>query len=156
MSIDEEKETVTVKGTMDVKVLVGNLMEKLKRTVEVVPPKKDKDNNDNKENGGEKEGSGKKKKKGGGGGGGGDGSNEEGGGKMLMEQNRMEYLPPPHLPFPPFGFGYGPPQFHGYGHGGNVVNVGGYSYVPAYPEHLHHAPAPQMFSDENPNACSVM
>ena len=42
MAIDKEKEMVTVKGTMDVKALAENLMEKLKRRVEVVPPKKDK------------------------------------------------------------------------------------------------------------------
>ena len=43
MAIDKEKEMVTVKGTMDVKALAENLMEKLKRRVEVVPPKKDKE-----------------------------------------------------------------------------------------------------------------
>ncbi|KAJ1384060.1 Heavy metal-associated domain, HMA [Sesbania bispinosa] len=116
MAIDKEKETVTVKGTMDVKTLVGNLQEKLKRKVEVVPPKKDKE---------------------------GDGdNNEEGEGKM--EQNRTEYLV-----HPSFGYGYG------YG------NIGGYNYGPVYQEqlhfHLHAQPPPQMlFSDENPNACSVM
>ncbi|XP_027347616.1 heavy metal-associated isoprenylated plant protein 3-like [Abrus precatorius] len=132
MAIDKEKETVTVKGTMNVEALVGNLMEKLKRKVEVDPPKKDKDS-DNKEGG-------KKKNKGGGGGD--KNENEEGGEKM--EQNRMEHLPPP-----PSGFGYG----YGYG------NFGGLNYVPVYPEQMHfhlHAPPPQMFSDENPNACSVM
>ncbi|TKY67177.1 Copper-transporting ATPase 2 [Spatholobus suberectus] len=136
MGIDKEKETVTVKGTMDVKALVENLMEKLKRKVEVVPPKKDKD--------GENEGSGKKKNKGGGGGGDENEHIEEGGEKI--EHNRMEYLAPA------FGFGYG----YGYGHG----NIGGgYNYMPVYPEQMHfhlHAPPPQMFSDENPNACSVM
>ncbi|KAL9296790.1 hypothetical protein ACSQ67_022686 [Phaseolus vulgaris] len=136
MAIDKEKETVTVKGTMDVKALVENLTEKLKRKVEVVPPKKEKDGDK------DKEGSGNKKKKGGGGGGGGGDTNEEGVEKI--DYSRMEYVPQPS-----FGFGYG------YGHG----NIGGYSYVPVYPEQMQfhlHAPAPQIFSDENPNACSVM
>ncbi|KAK7262265.1 hypothetical protein RJT34_29831 [Clitoria ternatea] len=133
MSIDKEKETVTVKGTMDVEALVGNLMEKLKRKVEVVPPKKDKE--------GDNEGEGKKKKKNKGGNNGGGDSNENG---EKMEQSRMEYLGPS------FGFTYG------YGHGYNNYN---YVQVPIYPEQMHfymHAPPPQMFSDENPNACSVM
>ncbi|BAT90522.1 heavy metal-associated isoprenylated plant protein 3-like [Vigna umbellata] len=138
MAIDKEKETVTVKGTMDVKALAENLMEKLRRKVEVVPPKKEKEGD--KEGEKDKEGSGKKKNKGGGGGGG--DSNE--GVIEKIDYSRMEYLPQP-----AFGFGYG------YGHG----NSGGYSYVPVYPEQMHfhlHAPPPQIFSDENPNACSVM
>lgn len=127
MSIDKDKETISVKGTMDVKALVGNLMDKLKRKVEVVPPKKDKEGGGGADN--------KKKNKGGGNGGGGDNNgNEEGGGKM--EQGKMEYLAPP-----AFGFAY--------------ANAGGYNYVPIYPDHFHLHP-PQMFSDENPNACSVM
>lgn len=138
MAIDKEKETVSVKGTMDVKALVENLTEKLKRKVEVVPPKKEKAGD--KEGEKDKEGSGKKKNKGGGGGG---GDNHEEGIEKI-DYSRMEYVPQP-----AFGFGYG------YGPG----NLGGYSYVPVYPEQMHfhlHAPPPQIFSDENPNACSVM
>lgn len=141
MAIDKEKETVTVKGTMDVKTLVGNLQEKLKRKVEVVPPKKDKEGagGENKEGGG----GGKKKNKGGGGGDKDNNENDEDG-EGKMEHNRMEYLV-----HPAFGYGYG------YG------NIGGYNYGPVYQEqlhfHLHAQPPPQMlFSDENPNACSVM
>ncbi|KAG4985515.1 hypothetical protein JHK84_033453 [Glycine max] len=147
MAIDKEKEMVTVKGTMDVKALAENLMEKLKRKVEVVPPQKDKEG-DNKEGGGGEKGSGKKKNKGGGG----DKNENIEDGIEKIEHNRMEYLAPP-----AFGFGYGP--YGGYGHGHGHGNVGGYSCVPVYPEQMHfhlHAPAPQMFSDENPNACSVM
>ncbi|XP_061359442.1 heavy metal-associated isoprenylated plant protein 3-like [Gastrolobium bilobum] len=128
MTIDKEKDTVTVKGTMDVKSLMENLMEKLKRKVEVVPPKKDKEG-----------AGGEKKKKGGGGGGDNNEKNEEEGGKI--EQGRMEYLAPA------IGFGYG------YG------NFGGYNYGQVHPEQFHfqfNAHPPQMFSDENPNACSVM
>ncbi|XP_061356942.1 heavy metal-associated isoprenylated plant protein 3-like isoform X2 [Gastrolobium bilobum] len=138
MAIDKEKETVTVKGTMDVKALVGNLMERLRRKVEVVPPKKEKESE--KEGGGANDGAKEKKKGGGGGGGGGD--NDKGGkgggdGLGKMEQSRMEFLAPT------FGYGYG----YGYGYGD------GYNYEPVYMGQLH---APQMFSDENPNACSVM
>ncbi|MED6220605.1 hypothetical protein PIB30_046367 [Stylosanthes scabra] len=149
MGIDKEKETVTVKGTMDVKALAANLMEKLKRKVEVVPPKKP-DNKENNGGGGE----GKKNKGGGGSGGGGGNNNEEM--AVMMEQNRMEYMGGAAV-----GYGYG-----GYGYGGPVMmhphhhQHGGYSsYVPVYtyPEQLHfHAPPPQIFSDENPHACSIM
>ena len=86
------------------------------------------------------------------GGGGGDKNENIEDGIEKIEHNRMEYLAPP-----AFGFGYGP--YGGYGHGHGHGNVGGYSCVPVYPEQMHfhlHAPAPQMFSDENPNACSVM
>ncbi|KAL1323590.1 hypothetical protein HN51_033879 [Arachis hypogaea] len=136
MEINKEKDTVTVKGTMDVKALAANLTEKLKRKVEVVPPKKP----DNKENN-----EGKKNK-------GGNNNNEE---MVTMELNRMEYIAAPHVPFPSaYGYGYAP-VVHPHHHGG-------YSYMPAYtyPEQFHlHAPPPpphNIFSDENPHACSLM
>lgn len=133
MSIDKEKETVTVKGTMDVKALVETLSERLKRKVEVVPPKKEKDKE---KDGGEGEeggnGGGKKKKKGLGGDNG-KAEEDNGDNRAKMEQNRMEVLAPA-----AYGYGYG----NGY-----------YNYGTVYMEHLH---APQMFSDENPNACSIM
>ncbi|KAJ7947866.1 Heavy metal-associated isoprenylated plant protein [Quillaja saponaria] len=121
-SIDKEKDTLTVKGSMDAKALAENLKEKLKRKVEVVPPKQEKE----KEKGGNGDGG---KKKGGGENGGQQEektSDHNGGGKM--EANKMEVAPG---------------QVYGYGYG----------YGPVYMEHMH---APQMFSDENPNACSVM
>ncbi|RZB86073.1 Heavy metal-associated isoprenylated plant protein 3, partial [Glycine soja] len=112
MAIDKEKEMVTVKGTMDVKALAENLMEKLKRRVEVVPSKKDKEGG-----GGENEVSGKKKNKGGGGG---DKNENIEDGIMKIEYNIMKYLAPP-----AFGFGYGP-YGGGYGHRhGNIVACGG-------------------------------
>lgn len=135
MKVDKEKDNVTVKGTMDVKKLVENLSQKLKRKVEVVQPKKDKEGG----GGGEKDGNegggggGKKKNKGGG-----DGNNNEAGGEVKI----MEYMVQQ-----PFGFGYG------------NVNVEGYNAAQVYQEmlniHMQTQP-PQMFSDENPNACIVM
>ncbi|KAE9587962.1 hypothetical protein Lal_00002897 [Lupinus albus] len=149
MAIDKEKETVTVKGTMEVKALVGNLMERLKKKVEVVPPKKEKEENGDKKGATDKGGNGdSKKKKGGGGGGGGGGDNVkddkgsggDGQGKGKIEQNKMEPLVKVHDPV--YGYGYG---YYGYG--------GDYNYEPVYMGQLH---APQFFSDENPNACSIM
>ncbi|KAK1261076.1 hypothetical protein QJS04_geneDACA002130 [Acorus gramineus] len=153
VAIDSQKDLVTVKGTMDVKELPLYLKEKLKRGVEVVPPKKD-DGGEKKEKakeGGEKkekakEGGEKKEEKAKEGGEkkeekakeGGEKKEEkkEGGEKkekakevveaVKAEANKMEYS----------GYGYG----HGYGQGYNV-------------QYVH---APQIFSDENPNACSVM
>jgi len=129
MEIDRQKELVCVKGTMDAKALAQSLNEKLKRQVDVVQPKKEKE-------GGEKKG------------GGGDGGQEEANAKVDQGNKMIMALPgygnigygngygyPPYGPGPGHGHGYG------YGHGGFVG------------EHLH---APQMFSDENPNACSIM
>ncbi|KGN64800.1 heavy metal-associated isoprenylated plant protein 3 [Cucumis sativus] len=158
MSVDKQKDSVMVKGTMDVKALIGSLSERLKRTVEIVPAKKEKEkekDNNKKEGGGggdEKKdsttgdgdgngnGGGKKKKKGGNGGGG-DGE-EGGGGGGKMEGNKMEYMGMGGI-----GYGYG----YGYGYGMNT----GYGYGPSgiVGENLH---APQLFSDENPNACFIM
>ncbi|KAL5137147.1 Heavy metal-associated isoprenylated plant protein 3 [Glycine soja] len=113
MAIDKEKEMVTVKGTMDVKALAENLMEKLKRRVEVVPSKKDKEGG-----GGENEVSGKKKNKGGGGG---DKNENIEDGIMKIEYNIMKYLAPP-----AFGFGYGP---YGGGYGHRHGNIGSKLHV---------------------------
>ncbi|KAF5751569.1 mediator of RNA polymerase II transcription subunit 12-like [Tripterygium wilfordii] len=130
MSMDKQKELLTVKGTMNPKALAENLKERLKRPVEIVPPKKEekKDGGDE-HNGGNGNGGGGKKKKISGNGGQEDESG--GGGGPIMEGNKKE-----HMIQPGFAFGYGY----------------GYEYPP-YPVHLH---APQMFSDENPNACSIM
>ena len=139
MSIDVQKNLLTVKGAMDMKALVETLQEKLKKPVEIVPPKK--------EGGGEKkekEGGGEKKEKEGGGEKGkGDGGKAKGGseegqaaagdgggsGGGQAEENRIQY----------FQYGYPNPHMYGYEFGYPVVH-----------------PSPQIFSDENPNACSVM
>jgi hypothetical protein len=144
MEVDKQKELVSVKGTMDAKALAQSLMDKLKRQVVVVQPKKEKEGEGEKKDG---DGGGGKKK--GGGGGGGDGGQEEaGGGGVKGDQgNKMITAPPGYgnigygngYPYPPYPYGNG--HGYGYGHGGFVE------------DHLH---APQMFSDENPNACSIM
>eukprot|EP00262_Sarcandra_glabra_P007252 TRINITY_DN1993_c0_g1_i1.p1 TRINITY_DN1993_c0_g1~~TRINITY_DN1993_c0_g1_i1.p1 ORF type:complete len:302 (+),score=71.87 TRINITY_DN1993_c0_g1_i1:59-964(+) len=131
VSFDPQKDLVMIRGTMDVKALPDNLKDKLKRSVEIVPQKKDDGGGDKKEK--EKDG-GEKKKDGGGGGGekkekekaAGGEGKKEDGGKV--EGNKMEYS----------GYGYGL----------------GYSYGNGYATQYVHAP--QIFSDENPNACSVM
>ncbi|ESQ42264.1 hypothetical protein EUTSA_v10014256mg [Eutrema salsugineum] len=117
ITMDKEKNLVTVKGTMDVKKLVESLKEKLKRPVEIVPPaKKDKDGKENE--------SGDKKK-------GDDGGKDKSGNKGGEGVNMMEYV----AAQPAYGFGYYPGGPYG------------------YPVQTH---APQIFSDENPNACVVM
>ncbi|XP_065868932.1 heavy metal-associated isoprenylated plant protein 3-like [Euphorbia lathyris] len=181
VAIDKQKETVTVKGTMDVKALTENLKERLKRPVEIVPPKKEKDGGSGGGGGGdgEKSGSGeggKKKKKGGG-----EGQENAGGGggevaSAKMEGNRMEYMMQP-------GFGYGYGAGPGYGYMGQPMTPYGNGYVaqpvpvygngymgmgPAPPVpvydygygyghgHVPGYPVHMKFNDENPNACSVM
>ncbi|XP_075513296.1 heavy metal-associated isoprenylated plant protein 3-like isoform X1 [Primulina tabacum] len=128
MKIDRQKELVTVTGAMDMKALAEMLKKHLKKNVEIVPPKKE---GEKKEGGG---GGGDKKKGGGGGDGGEAGS---GGGGEKMEGNKMQYQAGYTYPFM-YGPGPAGDQFH---------------YNP-FPVGLLHAP--QLFSDENPNACSVM
>ncbi|XP_021619262.1 heavy metal-associated isoprenylated plant protein 5 [Manihot esculenta] len=107
----------------------------------------------------------------------GDGGKKEeaaaaGGGGAKVEVNKMEYYPPP-VPIQwfdgAFGQSYAVEPHHGYyavnqapgypmmNHGYGYVQHGyvnqGYVMEPAYHHPMH---APQMFSDENPNACSVM
>lgn len=116
--MERQMDLVTVKGKMDVKALIHNLEDKLKRKVAVVVPKKDKDDGD---------GADKNKS-------GGEVAQEDGGGET--DGDRLDYMAVP-APGYEYGFGFG----YGYGHGGFVG------------EHL---PSSQMFSDENPNACTVM
>ncbi|XP_073022899.1 heavy metal-associated isoprenylated plant protein 3 [Primulina eburnea] len=126
MKIDRQKELITVTGAMDMKALAEILKKNLKKNVEIVPAKKE---------GEKKESGGGDKKKGGGGGDGGEPAG--GGGGEKKEGNKMQVQ----VGYPyPFMYGPGPAgdQFH---------------YNP-YPVGLVHAP--QLFSDENPNACSVM
>lgn len=123
MSIDEQKDQVTVTGSMDMKELAEALKEKLKRPVDIIPPKKDGAEKKEKGGGGEKVKGGEAAKAGGDGGGG------DGGGQA--DENRILYVPQEYPNSYMYGYGYGYPV-----------------------EQYNHAP--QIFSDENPNACSVM
>ncbi|XP_022730465.1 heavy metal-associated isoprenylated plant protein 3-like isoform X2 [Durio zibethinus] len=145
LKVDEQKELVTVKGTMNVKALAEALKDKLKKNVEIVPPKKEKDSN---KEGDESGGGGGAKTKNKGGGDGGNGANA-GGGKMdLMVQPEFGYMPTYYgYGHPGYGYGYGHPHPHGHGHGYP-------GYVPDYPVSVH--PPHQMFNDENPNACVIL
>jgi len=142
LEIDRQKELMRVKGTMDAKALAQSLRKKLKRQVDIVLLKEEKEGEEGEKKDGDGGGGGKK------GGGGGDGGQEEANAKVDQGNKMIMALPgygnigygngygyPPYGPGPGHGHGYG------YGHGGFVG------------EHLH---APQMFSDENPNACSIM
>ncbi|KAI3955631.1 hypothetical protein MKW92_047959 [Papaver armeniacum] len=162
-TIDAQKDLVTVKGTMDAKVLTAYLKEKFKRPVDVVPPKKDdgkgKDGGDKKEKGGDD--GGEKK---------GEGGAAKNGGeqkKVTFDISKMDHYPfgyayaypgaaaagPSHIAEGyAFGNGYGNGNVYanGYANGSGAGNGFGNGYVV---DHLH---PPQMFSDENPNGCSIM
>lgn len=150
VSVDSQKDLVTVKGTMDVGNLPPYLKDKLKRNVEIVPQKKEGGGGEQKGKGGDGGGEKKEEKKEKGGGGGGEkkeekkekegekkeekkGKEDKGEQKqtttVVMEANKMEYY---------------------YNNNG----YGGASAYGAYQMPMPHAP--QMFSDENPNACSIM
>ncbi|KAL7173734.1 hypothetical protein ACSBR2_033065 [Camellia fascicularis] len=153
MSIDNQKNLITVKGTMDMKALADALKQRLKKPVEIVPPKK--------------EGGGDKKEKGGGGGGGGggkgkkDGGGEGGGngngGGGQGEQNIIQHVMHQNPYMNGYGSGY-PIDPYPYHHVQAPMGHYPYQHVQAPMDHYPYqvVQAPQMFSDENPNACSVM
>ncbi|XP_057782587.1 heavy metal-associated isoprenylated plant protein 3-like [Salvia miltiorrhiza] len=139
MKIDKQKETVTVTGAFDMKALAEVLKKHLKREVQIMPQKKEGENKENGKGGGNK---GKSGGGGGGGGGDGDGGVKAGGGeKMEGNNNKMQFQVAYPYPYPyPIAYESGVmvDQFH----------YNPYAFGPNY--------APQLFSDENPNACSVM
>uniref|UniRef100_A0A3Q7J043 HMA domain-containing protein n=2 Tax=Solanum lycopersicum TaxID=4081 RepID=A0A3Q7J043_SOLLC len=169
MKIDKQKDLVTVTGSMNTKELVELLKKHLKKEVEIVPQKKEGGGDNNKkekggdnnkkekggdggggENGKGGNGGGKGKGKGGEGkvkdevgGGGGDGDGGFGGGEMIMNSNVGNGM---QMMQQQVQFGYPYP----------------YMYGPVYPAEQFQNPypvsvhAPQLFSDENPNACSIM
>lgn len=137
MKIDKQKELVTVTGAIDMKALTEVLKKHLKREVQIVPPKKDSEKKENagggekgKNDGGEKgkNDSGDKGKN--------DSSDKgkNGGGGEKMDRKVQFQVG---YPYPTV---YGVDQFHN----------------PYEFESYHTVHAPQLFSDENPNACSVM
>ncbi|XP_009789883.1 heavy metal-associated isoprenylated plant protein 3-like [Nicotiana sylvestris] len=172
VTIESEKDLVTIKGIVDIKKLIPYLTDKLKQNVEIVTPKKDNGGVEKKDKEG---GNDKKEKESGGGSGGGD-KKEKGGPdtekkdgeskeKKTEVINKMEY------------YGYNSNTYYAmpmqnqshmnqdyglttydprYAHTSYVVE---YAHQPQYvpppppPTYLN---APQMFSDENPNGCSVM
>ncbi|KAJ7972360.1 Heavy metal-associated isoprenylated plant protein [Quillaja saponaria] len=165
VDIDGAKELITVKGTMDVKELAPYLKEKLKRSVDVVPSKKDDDKKENKQGsgGGDKKKEADVKPTAAAGDG---GKKEEGAAKV--EVSKMEYYGNVH---PTYFFdghvadqastSYAMEYHPGYANPG-YANPGyanpGYAnpgYPVEHPFYMNSHP-PQMFSDENPNACSVM
>ncbi|OWM82430.1 hypothetical protein CDL15_Pgr002004 [Punica granatum] len=127
VNIEAAKELVAVTGTMDVKELAPYLKEKVKRSVQAVPPPTKKDDG----------GADKKEGK------------ESGGGDKKESYGYYSHS----YAVEPYGYhgGYAAPPASVYAH---AVHEG-YSPYPQHPldPRLH---TPQMFSDENPNACSVM
>lgn len=128
---DLKNHTVTVKGTVDPNKLVEYLHRKTRKHVEIVPPKKDGDKKEgDKKEGGKKEGGEKKE------GGGGDkkdgGENKKGGDSEKK----------------------GGDESKGEGEEKKEESKKNEAPIPRYViEHVH---PPQLFSDENPNACSIM
>ncbi|CAL0309894.1 unnamed protein product [Lupinus luteus] len=171
LNIDGGRDLITVQGTMNVKDLLPYLSEKLKRNIEVIPPKKEKDKDKDTE--GEKKvkknkdiiGDNNKQ----------NGKKEEG--AVKVEVNKME-----HHGYR-YGYGYPSAPIYEYPYGGESsastsfarevqpsgydgnyhVDQGynqqqhyGYVEQPSLYMHTQNYPPPQMFSDENPNACSMM
>ncbi|CAM8922826.1 unnamed protein product [Rhodiola kirilowii] len=180
VEIDGAKDIVTVTGTMDLSDLIPYLVEKLRRNVDVVPIAKKGDSGSEKkttatvadvaDGGGDaKKGDkkGKEVKEVG----------EEGGEVVKMEAQKMVYQPSyggynynydvaaagPSSQNWYGGGGYGTEnrmwgEGYGGGGGGGAAEEGNVGYVvEQFQYQNHHArPEPGMFSDENPNGCSVM
>ncbi|KAJ6742537.1 HEAVY METAL-ASSOCIATED ISOPRENYLATED PLANT PROTEIN 6 [Salix viminalis] len=179
VTVDAAKDLVTVKGTMDVKDLAPYLKDKLKRAVEVVPPKKDEEKKD-KAGGGEggdkkeskaapADGGGEKKEKAVEAKGDGGKKEEAGGGGAKVEVNKMEhygYPTPTHWFDGVYGQNHVVESYNNHYYDNNQYNQNQQGYYAMNQPGMggnqgyvldHHLPhAPQMFSDENPNACSVM
>ncbi|KAI7742813.1 hypothetical protein M8C21_005653 [Ambrosia artemisiifolia] len=173
---DSGKNLVMVEGTMNVKELIPHLKEKLKRNVDIVPPKKEDKGGDTKDDK-NKEGGGDTKATSASEGGGSDGGENKN--KGIEVVNKLEYHGQnPHTytmqmynpsyynqdygvstPSSSNQYGY---VYQGYNHGYAME----YSHAqppplpPAsmYPNdpQVMYQPDTGMFSDENPNACSVM
>ncbi|XP_051131820.1 heavy metal-associated isoprenylated plant protein 6-like isoform X2 [Andrographis paniculata] len=181
---DLQKDLVTVTGTMNVKELTAYLKEKLKRTVEIIPPaKKDDGGGDKKEKEAAAAGDKKESKEGGGGEKkaadgkekSGDEKKKEGGEKGAGEAPKVEVSKLEYHSFNPQTH-YAAPMamFYNQSYTNQDYGIQNYSYPPPYPYnpaadyggHYRQGPPPppptymnindQMFSDENPNGCSVM
>ncbi|KAL1541323.1 heavy metal-associated isoprenylated plant protein 6-like [Salvia divinorum] len=150
LTTDLQKDLIIVTGTMNVNDLVTYLREKLKR-VEIVPPKKDIDGKQNTSGGGHESkgtvGEGGAKQK--------EAESKLGAaaaGKTKAEMSKMEY----HSSYNPHTHYAMPMVMHGqsYGH----TNMGYYGPPPPPPTYLdtNTNVNDNMFSDENPNGCSVM
>lgn len=131
---DLKNHNVTVKGTMDPNKLVDYLHRKTRKHVEIVPQKKDDKKEGDKKEGDKKEGG---KKEGGekkdGGGEKKDGENKKGGGdddKKGGDESK--------------------------GDGEDKKGEGKKNEIPIPRYVIEYVHPPQLFSDENPNACSIM
>ncbi|XP_064962295.1 heavy metal-associated isoprenylated plant protein 3-like isoform X1 [Musa acuminata AAA Group] len=142
VTVDAAKDLVMVKGTMDVKNLAAMLKDKLRRAVEIVPPKKDDGGGEKKEKEKGGDGGGEKKEKGGETGGekkekaGGGGEEKKDDGKAAAAATATATTTTTEANKMEYYAPY--PAYSGYGYRIEMVH------------------APQMFSDENPNACSIM
>ncbi|KAK6147051.1 hypothetical protein DH2020_017963 [Rehmannia glutinosa] len=182
VTTDFQKDLVTVTGTMDVKELTAYLKEKLKRGVDIIPPKKDDGGGDKKEKEGGGGGGGDKKKdekKDDGAAAkeskpAGEGSKAAAEGTKV-EVNKMAYSsinPQTYYAVPMYNQNYTNQDYGVQVHHPNhsyPINYGyanqGYAQT-GYVAHYSQGPPPppptymnlndQMFSDENPNGCSVM
>ncbi|KAL9272376.1 Heavy metal-associated isoprenylated plant protein 6-like protein [Drosera capensis] len=166
VSVDSQKDLITVKGAMNVKELLQYLNMKLKRTVEIVSAASKKDSADKKpkERGGDRKGVAQSAR---------DVSKDARDNVSKVEVNKMEYYGTP------YGYGaytYDPssssssssngymmehshPSYHGQpGYGSYFLEPmhGPYPVEPHGNGYMGYHQAPDMFSDENPNACFIM
>ncbi|KAL3628482.1 hypothetical protein CASFOL_027528 [Castilleja foliolosa] len=173
---DLQKDLVTVAGTMNVKELITYLQEKLKKGIEIITPKKDDgggdkkagDKKDDKKDAGAKDKEAKPATTTGG------GEASKGGEGTKLEVNKFEYNsfnPQTYYAMPMYNQSYTNQDYgvevhhphEGYANHGYVNH--GYAQTSYMAQYSQGPPPPpptylnvdhQMFSDENPNGCSVM
>ncbi|XP_042399200.1 heavy metal-associated isoprenylated plant protein 3-like [Zingiber officinale] len=149
VTVDAAKNLVTVKGTMNAKTLPDALKEKIKRSFEIVPPKKEEGGGEKKEEkkGGEKEKAGGEKKE----------EEKQGDEKEKKdEEKKQEATASPPPPPPAAASTTATTMATTVIEANRTDNYSPYGGYPGYGYRVEMVHAPQMFSDENPNACSIM
>ncbi|KAF8042694.1 hypothetical protein BT93_A1122 [Corymbia citriodora subsp. variegata] len=138
VAIDASKDQVLVTGVVDMKELISFLKDKIKRNVEVVPTRKGGDNRiNNTVNTGGLGGAGDYGRK---------------GEQTLLTENVNQRSNHWSLPFPVTNWNDGELHDQNYG----METYRGYMNQGASCQQINQSYAPDIFSDENPNACSVM
>lgn len=136
--MDAANDLVTVKGTMNVKTLPDVLKEKIKRSVEIVPSKKEEEKK------GPKDKSGSEKKE----------EGKKGGDKK--EKEKEEGKKQEAVAAPPPAAAAASMTTAAVAEANRMDYYAPYPYAAGYGYRVEMVHAPQMFSDENPNACTIM
>ncbi|XP_042474459.1 heavy metal-associated isoprenylated plant protein 3-like [Zingiber officinale] len=138
VTVDATNDLVTVKGTMNVETLPDVLKEKIKRSVEIVPSKKEEE-----KKGGQKDKAGSEKKE----------EEKKGSDKKEKDEGKKEAVAA--LP-PAAQAAAAQAMMTAVAEANRMDYYAPHPYAGGYGYRIEMVHAPQMFSDENPNACCIM